>query len=299
MTSAIAETACQPAPTVTPIYLRPWVPLLAGATVLTWCYRDSLAALPEVWATDPNSSHGYLVPAVSLYFAWQAWRDHGWPIRTEIDGGQVLAGVSRIAIAWIVHCICLLVPQFEFFDVLSLLLAFSGLLILLGGRAGYRPYVFALWFLAFAARLPEVFYQWLVLRLQEGASVVAAAALDTFFVPVVREGNYLHLPGHVLEVGAGCSGLRGLIGTFALALAVGQLVRGGRWFRWTLVALAFPVALAANSLRIILTGVLAYQWGPRFIQGVWHDMEGLVTTSLGMGLLFAAVWLLSRAYRNL
>jgi exosortase len=239
-------------------------------------------------------SHGYLVPAVSLFFAWQAWRDHGWPIRTEVDQGQALAGLSRIGIAWIVHCVCMLVPQFDFFDVLSLLLAFSGLLILLGGRAAYRPYCFAVWFLAFTARLPDVFYQWLVLQLQQGASVVAAVALDTFLVPVVREGNYLRLPGVVLEVGAGCSGLRGLIGTFALALAVGQLMRGSGAFRWTLAALAIPVALAANSLRIVLTGVIAYELGLRWSQGVWHDLEGLVTTALGMGLLFSAAWLLSR-----
>ena len=292
MTSTIAESTYRPVSAATPIRLRPWIPLLFGASVLGWCYRETLAALPDVWATDPNSSHGYLVPAFSLFFAWQAWREHGWPIRAGLDNGQALAGLSRVGIAWIVHCLFILIPQFAFFDVLSLLLALSGLLILLGGRAGYRPYAFAVWFLAFAAQLPEIFYHWLVLHLQQAASVVAAVALDTFLVPVVREGNYLHLPEHVLEVGVGCSGLRGLIGTLALALAMGHLLRETRWFRWTLAILAVPVALAANSLRLILTGVIAYELGPRFIQGAWHDMEGLVTTGLGMGLLFTAAWLL-------
>jgi exosortase len=120
--------------------------------------------------------------------------------------------------------------------------------------------------------------------------------LDTFLVPVVREGNYLHLPGMVLEVGAACSGLRGLMGTVASALAVGQLARGGRWFRWSLAALAIPVALAANSLRIIGTGVIAYQAGPRWSQGVWHDLEGLVTATLAMALVFFAAWLLTRVW---
>ena len=294
MTSAVTESNCRPDPAAAPVYLRPRVLLLAGGILLAWCYRDAVRSLPAVWASDPNCSHGYLVPPAALFFAWQAWRDHGWPIRPELEWGQFLAGLSRIGIAWIVHCACMLVPQLVFFDVLSLLFGVSGLLILLGGRAGYRPYGFALWFLAFMAPLPGVLYHWLVVQLQQGASVVAAAALETFLVPVVREGNYLHLPGMVLEVGAGCSGLRGLMGTFALALAVGQLVRGGWWFRLTLAALAVPIALAANCLRIILTGVIAYEAGASWSQGVWHDLEGSVTALLGTALVFLAAWLLTR-----
>ncbi len=263
---------------------------------LAWLYWETICRLPRLWSLDPDYSHGYLVPGVALFFAWRRAAVCGLPIRPRVDLGDSLAGLSRVAIGGLVHAGCQLIPSFLFFDVVSLLVAGSGVLIVLGGRRGYRNFAFPLWFLIFMAPLPSVGYRWLALWLQQLTSVVAAAGLDLSGSPTVQEGYQIYLPGHVLEVGAACSGLRGILGILAASLAISELGQRQRWYRWSLLLLAIPVSIAANSVRVFITGVLVYTGHAAWSQGLWHDLDGLFTTCLAMLLLLACAWLLTQVF---
>jgi exosortase len=270
-------------------------PLLAA---IGWLYWDTLLRLPEVWSRDPDYSHGYLVPLIALVLAARQWRRYGAPLETCVDGRDMQVGLSRIALGMVGHGVCWFSPDFLVLDVLSLLCSISGVAIVLGGRQRYRAFAFPIWFLIFMSPLPVVLYRWLALMLQQTSAIVAAGALDVLGVPAVRVGYCVHLPGSVMEVGAACSGLRGVLGILATALAIGHVVDGTRVFRWALVLIAVPVAVLANSVRVVLTGVIIYCVGSAWSQGVWHDLEGLITSGLAMAMMLAAAWLLSRATRG-
>src|SRR5262245_29866131 len=59
---------------------RPTIALvLVALAALAWAYGTTLAEISRRWATDPQYSHGFLVPLFSLYLLW--WN------RGQLSGG--------------------------------------------------------------------------------------------------------------------------------------------------------------------------------------------------------------------
>ncbi len=175
-------------------------------------------------------------------------------------------------------------------DVVALVAILRGALLVLGGKSAVRAYGFACLFLIFMAPLPVAWYQPLAIRMQHLAVVISVATLGALGVPVFADGYVIRLPGHSLELVEACSGLRQLTAFLALAMAVGHLSGRAWWFNAVLAALSGVVALAANCLRVVVT-VLVLLWaGPRWAEGTFHTLEGLVVVGLGLLMLVAVAW---------
>jgi exosortase/archaeosortase family protein len=55
----------------------------------------------------------------------------------------------------------------------------------------------------------------------------------------------------------------------------------------TVLALAsIPIAVAANSLRIVGTGLLVQYWDPEKAQGFFHEFSGWLIFVVSLGLLY-------------
>jgi exosortase/archaeosortase family protein len=57
------------------------------------------------------------------------------------------------------------------------------------------------------------------------------------------------------------------------------------WMRCLLVALAVPVAVVANALRIVLTALLAKYVSAQLAEGFFHALSGIVLFILSFGVL--------------
>src|SRR5262249_41090701 len=145
-----------------------------------------------VWKDDPNYSHGFLVPLVSAFFAWRAYRRLGPP-----RDGDLTPGLVWLIGGCFVHLAAVLIwfPPVDFVAVAAIL---SGAAVAAGGRDWARGFRFPILFLFFTFPLPAVVTSALALWLQGVVTWLAAGALS-FFVPVHQEGYFLHLPGHDLE----------------------------------------------------------------------------------------------------
>jgi exosortase len=135
--------------------------------------------------------------------------------------------------------------------------------------------------------------------LKETTVRVAAHAAETLGVTLQRSGMTLWLSGGALEIENPCSGLRSLQAMLATGvLLAGLLPRGEVWRRALLVALAVPMALAGNSLRITMLVLVAHYVGIRQAVGTFHDVSGYLTYGLSLGGLLAAwMWLRPRRAR--
>jgi exosortase len=82
-------------------------------------------------------------------------------------------------------------------------------------------------------------------------------------MPVVRQGTQLTDPdGHFqYEVAAACGGIRSLIMTVMLAIVFGFIVFRAAWKRVLLIALAVPLAVAGNVLRLLIVVMVSKWWG--------------------------------------
>ena len=215
-------------------------------------YVSSFAALDRVWRIDPNYSHGWLVVAASLFFAWRAWRRAGPPWRSQVRTTEFVLGCVLLVIGLAIHFVASFVGML-LLDVLSLVVILRAALLVLGGKAAVGAYGFACLFPIFMAPLPIAWYQPLANFMQHLATTLSAWTLNGLGVPVFAEGYVLRLPGHCVEMAEACSGLRQLTAFLALAVAVGHLTGRAFWFKAALVALSGFVALAANCVRVVLT----------------------------------------------
>ncbi len=290
-------TRANAAPTLLGLLLQPGraadvarVGAVAGLALLGTMFWAEILHFVWTWSTDANYSHGFLVPLISLYFANEASKRG--PIR--IVGG-IGSGVALLVVAILGRLATLVIPV-GLVGGLSLLLGLAGLLALAAGRDALRRYGFALAFLVFMVPLPIALYTTIASPLQLLVSRVAAGILNVLGTPVLCQGNLMTLPGGVrMFVAEACSGMRQLTGFLALTTAVAYLSARPWWYRGVLIASSVPIAMTANVIRVVMTGLIMHHLDPSYASGSLHTLEGLLMMGLGLALLAAECSVLSWA----
>ena len=264
-----------------------WALLLIGA-LAAFVYRHVIWKLIEAWWEDPNYSHGFLIPVFVAFVIWK--------IREKLARTILRPTWWGLAIC-IVAMALLIVGDFgaEYFSSrLSLLVLAAGSMLLFWGWVHLRTLAFAMSMLLLMIPIPTILLNQITFPLQMLASQLATGLLSGVGVPVLRDGNVIQLPSTTLQVATACSGIRSLVSLIALAAAFGYLKEHRVWHRWTLVVLAAPIAILANSIRIMGTGLLAQYWDPDKAEGFFHLFEGWVIFLLSMTLLLVADDVISR-----
>ena len=168
----------------------------------------------------------------------------------------------------------------------SLLIVVAGLVVLFCGWTMFRAVLFPWAFLTLMIPIPTIIFNQITFPLQILASKLASWTLPTLGVPVLREGNVIQLPAMALEVAEACSGIRSLLSLVTLAIIYGYLLSDSVRMRVVLAIAAVPIAVAANSLRIVGTGVLVQYWDPDKAEGFFHAFSGLLIFVVSIGMLF-------------
>ena len=129
----------------------------------------------------------------------------------------------------------------------------------------------------------------------------AAELLDAAIPRAAGAGRGQHDSARGPDTG-GCQRLlwfTNLVGIFALASAYVICVRRPWWERGLLLLSALPVALVANSARIVVTGLLYQYVSGEAAQKFSHDVSGWVSIPFA-ALLFAGVlWYLGKVFREI
>lgn len=253
------------------------VPLLGALVILL--YSPILRGLVRQWWSDPDFSHGFLVPLFSGYVIWltrKQWQSI--PQQPDSKGLFVILGAMGLLLIGSLAAVL-------FVSRLSMLVLLPGIILYLAGRKMVRAMAFPLGFLVLMIPPPQIIYNQITFPMQLWASRVAFTFLQWFHVPVLLEGNILILPNYSLEVAEACSGIRSLIALIALAVAYGYLAEERNWLRVLLVALTLPVAILCNSMRVFGTGIATYWAGPGWAHGFLHEMSGLVVFVVAAGLI--------------
>jgi exosortase len=276
-----------------PYWRRPVVWRIAVLTaLLAWLYLPVLTRLSQQWWSDPNFSHGFFVPLFSLLLLWQ--------------NRSALAHVPRQPSGWglpvIIFSLCSLIVGALGAEVFlartSLLLLVTGLIIFFAGWRMLRAVLFPLAFLVFMVPIPAIIFNQLTFPLQIFASKVAAWALPLCGVPVLREGNVINLPAMPLEVADACSGIRSLLSLTTLAIMYGYLMERRILIRVLLALTSIPIAVAANSFRIVGTGLLVQYWDPDKAEGFFHTFSGWLIFVSSLLMLFLVHQLLRAIFRR-
>jgi exosortase len=89
-----------------------------------------------------------------------------------------------------------------------------------------------------------------------------------------------------LEVAQACSGIRSLMSLTTLAIIYGYLFERRVWVRVALAVASIPIAVAANGLRIVGTGLIVQYWDPEKAEGFFHLFSGWLVFVFSLLMLF-------------
>jgi len=250
--------------------------LLLGAI-----YYKVLAKLVLDWWQIPEFSHGVLIPPFAVFLAWKKRATLLATLPAPSWGGIAV-------IAFGVSVLLLGIYGAELFlSRVSLLIVLAGLVLCLGGMPFLTELRFPLLIFILAIPLPSLILNQITFPLQILASKLASELLPLFAVPVLREGNIIQLASMKLEVAEACSGIRSLMSLFTLAIFYGYFMESSTLRRVVLALASIPIAIAANVLRILGTGLCVQYWDPEKALGFFHEFSGWVVFLVSLVCLFA------------
>ena len=265
-------SAPNPAPPPRSFTLTPttWAALGLLALLLVAIYFRIAVKLVTDWYNIPDFSHGFIVPFFSLFLLW----DKRSAIRnTPIQ--PAWAGLSLVLLG-ILFVIFGVFGAELFLSRTSFVLILAGIVWTFFGPAMLREVRFPLAVLLLAIPFPAIIFNQITFPLQLLASELASFLLPFLGVPVYREGNVIQLPIMRLEVAEACSGIRSLMSLFTLAVFYGYFLEKTTARRWILALASIPIAVAANTARIVGTGLCVQYWDPSKAVGFFHEFSGWV-----------------------
>src|SRR5882757_5884461 len=271
------------------------LPSWQGVTLLVLIallYAEILARLFTQWVNDKNFQHGFFVPAFSLFLLWKNRKNlqkiapiPSWSGLPLIIGGLFLLMLGDFGAEL-------------FLARISLLFLAAGLIILFHGWPLFRAVLFPWAVLILMIPIPVIVLQKVTFPLQILASKLASTVLPWLGVVVHREGNVIELATKKIEVVAACSGIRSLLTLLTLAIIYGYLLEDRKWVRVVLAIAAVPIAVVANSLRIVGTGLLIQYWDPEKAEGFFHFFEGWLIFVVSLIMLFALHGVIIRIWKK-
>jgi exosortase len=243
-------------------------------------YYRVLAKLVIDWYEIPDFSHGFLVPIFAGYLVWNK--------RKELKETRISPSWSGVGVI-VVGLVVLMLGVYGaelFLSRVSLVILLAGLVLCFGGLQLLKELRFVLLVLLLAIPIPAILFNQITIPLQTLASKLASALLPLFGVPVLREGNVIELPAMKLEVAEACSGIRSLMSLFTLSVFYGYFLEKTFLRRAILALASIPIAIAANGLRILGTGLCVQYWDPDKALGFFHEFSGWVMFLVSLSCLF-------------
>ena len=265
---------------------------ISFVAAFVWAYWPTFVQLTTLWHREPDYAHGFLVIPLAGWILWLR-RDALPPQPVSPAWGGLLliaasAGMRLCAASY--HAAPL--------DAWSIAFWAGGVVWLLGGLPLLRWASPAVAFLVFMTPLPYRAERWLNEPLQALSTQVSCFFLQTLGRPAIAEGNVISLGDETLAVAESCSGLRIFVGVLAMAYLLAAATRQGWWERALMFLGAAPVALLANSARIVTTALLYERLSGETARRAAHDASGWITVPLAAVLLALLLWTSGQIYRR-
>jgi exosortase len=245
------------------------------------------------WLGNDYYSHGILIPLVALFLAVQRLRNDKMPpqpMAQKMTLGLVVLAVSLGLFLFFLNAKAYYLAAFAMIGLIfGLVWSFFGLPVV-------RKLAFPIGYLALMAPLP--FIDRITLPLAMFTGVCAGGIVRFLGLDVTIIGNAVTLPNAEMVIGAQCSGINSLIALTSLMALAAYLLDGPLWGRLTLVAMAVPLAIIGNILRVASLLFVARAYGAAAAFTYYHDYSGIVFFLGVMLLMFPLTRLLqARTFR--
>ena len=244
-----------------------WIFAVPAVCFIT-LYYQVIAKLMNDWSVDENYSHGFLIVPIALYFIWERKSALKEASRNASIWGLVLVACSLAML------LAGILGSELFLTRVSMLGVLAGAVLFLLGWNHFKILIFPIAFLLLMIPIPAIVFNQVAFPLQLLASQFGEGALIACSIPVLREGNVIHLANTSLEVAEACSGIRSLISLLTLGIVYGYFMDSRLWVRVALAVGTIPIAIVANGIRVAGTGIAAHFYGEAAAEGFFHTFSG-------------------------
>jgi exosortase len=254
--------------------------LVAVLVALAVVYAPTVAWLFGRWTISVwHHAHGLFIPPLV-----------GWLIASELKRRRDLPvtanawGFALLLPALILHVLDTGVRT-QLLSALSLVIALPGLSLLFLGWPRTRVILFPLLFTAFALPIPLALTEQIHLLLRQMTTALVAPLLAATGVSLFAQGTTISLANATVEVADACSGFSTLYAAMAFAFLLAYFTTSTSR-RIMVLAIAAPVAVAANVLRMLILLHLVVWRGPAILDTFIHPLSGLLTFAVALRLVW-------------
>ncbi|HZQ20710.1 MAG TPA: exosortase/archaeosortase family protein [Terriglobales bacterium] len=265
--------------------------------VLAWIPLTSTLKLA---AENDEYTHILLALPVSLALVYASWASVRRRITTGHKQGLILFVISAlIAITPILLASRIASDLRLSLEMLALVTCWIGIFVYAFGPAASRAVLFPLCFLYWMVPMPEFLLDSAVRWLQNGSAFCAQALFGAAGVPVLRDDLLLTIPGLTIEVARECSSIRSSTMLLVTTMVLAQLFLRSPFRKALVVAIAVPLSVAKNGLRIFTISMLGTRVNPGFLHGRLHRQGGIVFFLASLLIVALLLWLLGRSEKQL
>jgi exosortase len=158
----------------------------------------------------------------------------------------------------------------------------------------FRRFLFALCFLFWVVPVPAVVLNWIIPVLQKESASTTRVLFEIAGVPVAQDGTLLNILGLTLYVAPECSSIRSSLLLIMTTMVLAHLFLRSWWRKALIIAVAVPLALAKNGLRIFVIAELGTRVDRGFLDGNLHHHGGIVFMGIAVVVVVALIWFLHR-----
>jgi exosortase len=246
------------------------------------------------------SSHIALIPLVSAMLIFYRRSNIFSHTRLSMLSGGIILAVGVVLLAW---------PHWENIGLgasaalsvktFAIIIFWIGAFLFLYGGESFRKAIFPLLFLLFMIPIPEVLLDAIIPVLQRGSAEMTALLFKITGTPHYRSDLIFVLPGINIEIASQCSSIRSSLALLITSLLMAHLMLRTVSRKFILSAIAVPLAMLKNAIRITVLSLLSIHIDTRFLKNSdLHRDGGIVFYILAVALMLPILALLRRSEKK-
>lgn len=256
--------------------------LLLGlaAALFVAAFFPAFVSIAGKWSTSEDYSHAFFTVPIILYMFW---------IKRDVlaqGRGNGFLGLLCVVGSLLLYLLSLQL-QVPTIIYLATALTIIAMLVYLAGFGAVLQLAIPIALLLLIIPIPNQILSTVTASLQLKVSQASTLIVQMFSIPILREGNILHIPEKTFQVVEACSGIRSLISMATLSLILGFFSLTRKRSVLLLLLFSLPVAVFINIVRVVAM-VLSYRFFQiDLVEGAAHTITGLGLFLLGLGLQIA------------